>query len=90
MKFEIKENFFLFFAKILLWQPMEKKHGNNLNLFDFKILTIILLHYEAKLCILCIVSRILNRPKSDVSRNPQHCYIFLKSSMLFSIPQTNT
>ena len=31
------------------------------------------LQYEAKLCIHCIVSGILNRPKSDLSRNLQHC-----------------
>ena len=35
------------------------------------------LHYEAKLCILCIVSGIRNRPKSVLSRNPQHCYCSL-------------
>ena len=35
------------------------------------------LHYEAKLCILCIVSGIRNRPKSDLLRNPQHCYFSL-------------
>ena len=34
-------------------------------------------HYEAKLCILCIVSGIRNRPKSDLLRNPQHCYFSL-------------
>ena len=33
-------------------------------------------HYEAKLCILGIVSGFHNRPKSDLSRNPQHCFIF--------------
>ena len=31
-------------------------------------------HYEAKLC---IVSGFHNRPKSDLSRNPQHCYFSL-------------
>ena len=34
-------------------------------------------HYEAKLCILCIVSGIRNRPKSDRSRFPQHWYFSL-------------
>ena len=33
--------------------------------------------YEAKLCILCIVSGISNMPKSDLPRNPQHCYFSL-------------
>ena len=43
MKFKIKKYFFLFFVKILLWQPMEKQYGNNLNLFDVKNLASILL-----------------------------------------------
>ena len=34
-------------------------------------------HFEAKLCILCIVSGFRNRPKSDLSRNSQHCYFSL-------------
>ena len=34
-------------------------------------------HYEAKLCILCIVIGFRNRPKSDLSRNPQFCYFSL-------------
>ena len=34
-------------------------------------------HYEAKLCILCILSGVRNRPKSDLLRNPQHCYVSL-------------
>ena len=33
---------------------------------------------RGQLCIiLCIVSGIRNRPKSDLSRNPQHCYFSL-------------
>ena len=35
------------------------------------------LYYDAKLCILCIVCGIRNWPKSDLSRNPQHCYFSL-------------
>ena len=34
-------------------------------------------HYEAKLCILCIVSGFRNRPKSILSRYPQQCYFSL-------------
>ena len=34
-------------------------------------------HYEDKLCILCIVSGIRNRPKSDLLRNSLHCYFSL-------------
>ena len=33
--------------------------------------------YEAKLCILCIVGGIRNRPKSNLSWNPLHCYFSL-------------
>ena len=36
-------------------------------------------HYEAKLCILFIVCGFHNRPKSDLSRNPHHCYFSLIS-----------
>ena len=35
------------------------------------------LQYEAKLCIHCIVSGILNRPESDLSRIPHYCYFSL-------------
>ena len=35
------------------------------------------MHYESKLCIMCIVTGICNRPKSDILRNPQHCYFSL-------------
>ena len=34
-------------------------------------------NYEAKLCILCIVNGFRNRPKSDLSRNPQYWYFSL-------------
>ena len=43
-------------------------------------------HYEAKLCILCIVSGIHNKPKSDLSRNPQHCYF----SLIFAVVLDST
>ena len=49
-----------------------RKTGHNQGLVSLKKF-----HYEAKLCILCIVSGIRNRPKSDLSRNPQHCYFSL-------------
>ena len=35
------------------------------------------LHYEAKLCILCILCGFHNRPKSDLWRNQHHCYFSL-------------
>ena len=34
-------------------------------------------HYEAKLCILCIVSGVRSRPQSDFPRNLQLCYFSL-------------
>ena len=34
-------------------------------------------NWEVQMCILCIVSGFRNRPKSDLSRNPQYCYFSL-------------
>ena len=63
MKSKFKEHFFyLNFVKIFLWQPMEK-HGNNLNLFALKILTITFLYCkqiynQEKLCGLHLLKNI--------------------------------
>ena len=37
IKFKFRICFGLFSVKILLWQPMKKDHGNNLSLFEGKI-----------------------------------------------------
>ena len=51
---------------------------------SFKHLKLALIHYEAKLCILCTVGVFRNRLKSNLSRNPQHSYFSIFFAVLDS------